>query len=98
MADGDLIFHGRVISSADAGLRTLADAERSGHPVTRCWQCDHREALDSRLWRQRAFDRGLPLAALSNRLRCLCGGRQVGIEVWPVTPGKTALRTYCWRA
>lgn len=44
-------------------------------------------------------ERQFSLGVLGRRLRCLCGNRDVTLEVWPVAPVQEApRRTYHWRA
>ena len=100
MADGDIIVHGRVIQTAEASRLSLVDAEGAGHVVARCPHCGHRESANTAPWRGSRWDRTATLGTLSRRLRCLCGSREVSLEVWPVTPGpqETKARTFHWRA
>jgi hypothetical protein len=100
MADGNIIIHGRVIAGLEASGMSLEDADGAGHVVTRCPHCDHRESTDTSWWRMSHWDRQASLGTLSRRLRCLCGHRDVTLEVWPVVPclDEETPRTFHWRA
>jgi len=99
MADGNLIVHGRLIIGAEAAAMSLSDAAGAGHVVSRCPRCSHRESADIRGWLASGYDRALPLSAFRRRLRCLCGSREVVLEVWPLAPaaGEDTARTFFWR-
>ena len=100
MADGNLIVHGRVIGGTEAGLMSLEQADSAGHVVSRCPRCGHRESTDASYWRRSAGDRQASLGTLSKRLRCICGNRDVTLEVWPISPtlNEDRLRIFHWRA
>ena len=99
MADGNIIVHGRVITGLEAGDMSLEAASGAGHIVTRCPRCGHRESTDTAWWRRSKGDRESSLGVLSRRLRCMCGSKEVCLEVWPVTLGiEDHPRTYQWRA
>ena len=100
MADGNFIVHGRVITGGEAAQMTLSNAVGAGHVVSRCSRCGHRESANVAYWKRSSFDCNLSLSTLSNRLRCLCGGRDLALEVWPVAPSlrEEKHRTFHWRA
>jgi hypothetical protein len=99
MADGNFLVHGRLIVGREAEQMSLEDASRAGHVVTRCPRCAHRESTDVSWWTRSKSDRQMSLGILSRRLRCLCGNREVALEVWPVAPAHEDLRrTFHWRA
>jgi hypothetical protein len=100
MADGSFIVHGRVITGLEANRMSLEDATGAGHVVTRCPRCRHRESTDVSWWMRSKTERGHSLDVLSRRLRCLCGCKDVALEVWPVAPAlnEATPRTFHWRA
>ena len=101
MVDGEIIIHGQVTVGAEASQLSFDQALEAGQLVSHCSACGHRECPDLTHWQRSSFDRALPLAALSYRLRCRCGGRQIGLEIWPVAPclpRDAAALTYHWRA
>ena len=100
MADGSLIVHGRVIGGVEAGSLSLEAAELAGHVVSRCPRCGHRESADVAYWRRSSGDRSTSLGTLSKRLRCMCGNRDVALEVWPISPSlhEDRPRIVHWRA
>ena len=99
MADGGgIVASGRVIACEDADAMTLRDALRAGHVIARC-RCGHREPADTSSWRSSAFVMGCQLSMLASRVRCVCGSREVRLEVGPSAPVEpTTRRTYVWRA
>lgn len=102
MADcgGEIIIHGRIVARREADALTLATALSAGHVVSHCLACGHRESADTSWWERSAIDRSHRLEVLRDRLRCVCGSKSVGLEVWPVTvravEGRP--RMYHWRA
>lgn len=83
MADGSLSFLGPIICGPAAGALTLDDAVAAGTVVACCPICDHREDVDVQPWLVCRSERQSLLRALGRRLRCLCGSREIMLEVWP---------------
>lgn len=98
MADGNILVHGRLIVGAEAARMSLESAAGAGHVVSRCPRCSHRESADVSRWMASSYDRVLPLSAFRERLRCMCGSREVALEVWPLAPVlEETPRTFVWR-
>ena len=99
MADGSGITAGaRVVDCGGSDGLTLRDARQTGCIVARC-RCGQEEAPDVTAWLGSAFTLGCPLSVLARRLRCVCGSRDVLLDVRPFRPAEPARRTiYVWRA
>lgn len=72
----------------------LSDAlDRGRHLVARCASpsCRRTSPCDPGPWLAEGLG-GLPLAAFSERLRCVCGARQADLEVRPGPPPSVAHR------
>ena len=91
--DGEFVVHGRIIAGPEADSLSLRDAMRAGHVVARC-RCSHRESVATEAWRGSGDDAGLSLGILSRRLRCICGAKDLALEVWPLAPANQRGRVY----
>ena len=81
MADGGgMVVSGRVIAREEADAMILRDALQAGHIVARC-RCGHRESADVSTWRTSAFVMGSQLSTLAARVRCLCGSKDIRLDV-----------------
>ena len=99
MADGSgTIIHGRIVGGPEAGQMTLAHALAAGHVVSRCSAgCGHVESVDTSEWEASRPTREASLRVLARHLRCMCGCKEVRVEVWPVRPEPVQRRAYFWR-
>lgn len=82
MADGSTVGG---LADQVAGARRLKDGVVAGHHlVARCRapRCQRCAPCDPAPWLSQGLGE-LPLSALSERLRCVCGCRQADLEIWP---------------
>lgn len=101
MADGigGIVVHGRIVAGAEASAMTLDTALGAGHLVSKCAaSCGHIESVDTSEWHA-SRSRTDTLQVLARHLRCICGCREVRLEVWPMVPTNESgeHRTYFWR-
>lgn len=99
MADGNAIIHGRILSGHATSTMTLGEADRHGHVVAFCPDCSTRENCDP-AWLKNPAERQASLGSIGGRLRCVCSGRRLTVEVWPVSPyfdEPSCRRTFLWR-
>ena len=75
----------------------LRDALAAGHVVAHC-RCGHAESIDTHWWQNSRADLEAHLGTLSRRVRCICGAKDVELQVWPLEPLGVRHRTYLWRA
>ena len=100
MADGSATpFESRVINVYDEACPTPSTLKQGQVVVGCCNRCATVGEVDVGVWRAQPRDAHAHLSVLKGELACLCGCRDVSLQVWPVEPEPATPRSqfYRWR-
>ena len=88
----------RVWRTFEAGCPTIAALQADQALVGCCPRCTRFGALDLTSWRT-PHDRTQSLSVVQLQAACICGCRQITLQVWPVSPegDGSVPQFYRWR-